>query len=71
MRILRLLVGGSLGLVLGAALGFDVALLAMSFHPRYDGTFGMREMIVCLPVGALIGLIAGIAWALRMRLAGH
>ena len=70
MRALWLLVGGSLGLVVGAVCGFGVALVAMTFHPRYDGTYGMREMLVCLPSGTVIGLVAGLVWAFRTRLAG-
>jgi len=70
MRVLWVLVGGSLGLVLGVVLGFVVALVAMTFDPRSDGTYGMREMVVCLPAGALVGLAAGVAWAVMTRLAG-
>jgi hypothetical protein len=65
MRVLFVIGCGLAGLVIGALLGFVVALIAMSFSPsRTDGTFGMREMIVCLPSGALLGLLAASSWAL-------
>jgi hypothetical protein len=65
MRVLFVIGCGLAGLVIGALVGFGVALIAMSFSPsRADGTFGMREMIVCLPSGALLGLLAASSWAL-------
>jgi hypothetical protein len=65
MRVLFVIGCGLAGLVIGALLGFGAALIAMSFSPsRTDGTFGMREMIVCLPSGALLGLLAASSWAL-------
>jgi hypothetical protein len=65
MRVLFVIGCGLVGLVIGAIVGFGVALIAMSFGPpRTDGSFGMREMIVCLPSGALLGLLAAASWAL-------
>ncbi|MCX8252487.1 hypothetical protein RHAL1_00389 [Beijerinckiaceae bacterium RH AL1] len=60
-----ILLGALGGIALGVVVGFAVALFVMQFYPRYDGTFGMREMLVCLPLGALAGLIAGLVWAFR------
>ena len=65
MRVLFVIGCGLAGLIMGAIVGFIVALIAMSFGPpRADGSFGMREMIVCLPSGALLGLLAAAYWAL-------
>jgi hypothetical protein len=65
MRAIFVIGCGMAGLVTGAILGFGTALIAMSFSAsRTDGTFGMREMIVCLPSGALLGLLAASYWAL-------
>ena len=63
-----MLLGGAGGLVVGAVIGFGVALAFAT--PRNDGTYGMREIIVCLPIGALLGLIAGVFWGVRTRLGG-
>lgn len=69
MRILWVIVGGGVGLVVGAIVGFGMAMVLMSFSPKHnDGTDGMREVLVCLPTGALAGLIAGIWWGLRTTL---
>lgn len=65
MRALWIVVGAVIGLVAGIIVGVGVALVAMSFDPRNDGTYGMREMLVCLPSGALAGLATGIAWGRR------
>lgn len=71
MRLVWILVGGTCGLVVGAGLGFAAALAAMSLGPpRNDGTYGMREMLVALPTGAVLGLLAGLAWGLGL-LGGH
>lgn len=68
MRTLRTLLGGLLGLAFGCGAGFGAALIAMSMSaPRYDGTYGMREVLVCLPAGALLGLVAGCAWGFAGR----
>ena len=67
VHLLRTLVGAIIGLALGVIAGFGTALVAMSFDPRSDGTYGMREMLVCLPSGALAGLATGIAWGRRRR----
>ena len=57
---------GALGFLAGAVLGFAAALAWASALPApNDGTFAMRQMLVCVPAGALVGLVAGIAWALR------
>ncbi len=57
---------GLLGFLAGAGLGFAAALAWASALPApNDGTFAMREMLVCVPVGALVGAVAGIAWAMR------
>jgi hypothetical protein len=70
MRIVWVLVGASAGLILGAFAGFGMALAAMSLGPpRSDGTYGMREMLVCLPAGALLGLAAGLWWGFTTTLA--
>lgn len=61
-----IVIGALAGLVLGLAAGFGVALAVA--RPRNDGTFGMREMLVCLPCGALVGLVAGIVWGCRPSL---
>ena len=59
-------IGGAAGLALGTVLGFAAALAVASVLPNpEDGTFAMRQMVVCLPLGALAGLVAGVAWALR------
>jgi hypothetical protein len=66
MRVFFVIGCGLAGLVIGAVLGFGVALIAMSFGPnRTDGSFGMREMIVCLPSGAFLGLLAAAYLALH------
>ncbi|WP_158811155.1 hypothetical protein [Beijerinckia sp. L45] len=70
MRIIWVVVGALIGLIVGAAVGFGVALAAMSAGPqRSDGTYGMREMLVCLPAGILFGLAAGLWWGLTTTLA--
>lgn len=64
--ILWSVVFGALGILVGAVLGFAAALAWASALPApNDGTFAMREMLVCLPIGALAGLVVGIAWAIR------
>jgi hypothetical protein len=71
MRIVWVIVGALVGLVIGAVLGFGAALIAMSFSKSHnDGSYGMREMIVCLPSGAVLGLVAGVLWGLTTSLAG-
>jgi hypothetical protein len=71
MRIVWTIVGALAGLVIGAVLGFGAALIAMSFSKSHnDGSYGMREMIVCLPTGAVLGLVAGVLWGLTTSLAG-
>ena len=66
MKVLWVLLGGSAGLLIGAVVGFLAALgVASLSSPRMDGSFGMREMLVCLPLGTILGGVAGIAWALR------
>ena len=65
VRVLWTLIFAVVGLIVGAVVGIGIALVTMSFDPRWDGTYGMREMIVCLPCGALAGLAAGIAWGCR------
>ena len=62
MRVIWIIVGALAGIVLGALAGFGTALAVMPLHPRNDGTYGMREMLVCVPCGALIGLVAGVIW---------
>ena len=63
MRVLYIVIGGLSGLVIGAVLGFGAALVAMQLGPpRYDGTFGLREVLVCLPSGTVLGLLAGLYW---------
>ena len=60
------LVGGAAGLALGTVLGFAAALAVASVLPNPDdSTFAMRQMVVCLPLGALVGLVAGVAWGLH------
>lgn len=68
VKVLGVIIAGLLGLVVGAAIGFGFALWIAK--PRNDGTFGMREMLVCLPVGALIGLAMGVWWGVKTRLFG-
>ena len=71
MRLVWTMVGGMCGLTVGAGLGFAAALVAMSLEPpRSDGTYGMREMLIALPGGALLGLLVGLAWGLGL-LSGH
>jgi hypothetical protein len=71
MRIVWIIVGALVGLVIGAVLGFGAALIAMSASKSHnDGSYGMREMIVCLPSGAVLGLVAGVLWGLTTSLAG-
>ena len=65
MRVAWIFIGALTGLILGALVGLLVALAVMQAHPRNDGTYGMREMLVCLPCGALAGLVAGIIWGCR------
>jgi len=66
LRILRVILFAIVGTFLGAVAGFGGALIAMSLGPnRYDGSYGMREMLLCLPTGTLIGLVAGIWIGLR------
>jgi hypothetical protein len=61
MRVVFIVIGGSAGLVIGAIAGFCVALVAMSFsQSRNDGSYGMLEMIVCLPSGTFLGLLTGL-----------
>ena len=61
---LRCLIGGAAGLAFGTVLGFGAALAVASVLPNPDdGTFAMRQMVVCLPLGAVAGLVAGLAWA--------
>ena len=56
---------GLLGLVAGVVLAFAAALAWASALPApNDGTFAMRQMVLCLPLGAALGLVAGIAWRL-------
>lgn len=62
LRAIWVVVGAIGGLVLGVIAGIAVALAVMQLHPRSDGTYGMREMLVCVPCGALIGLVAGLFW---------
>jgi hypothetical protein len=70
MRIVWALVGAAVGMIIGIAVGFGVALAAMSVGPpRNDGTYGMREMLVCVPSGALLGLAAGLLWGFTTSLA--
>ena len=64
VRVLWIAVGALAGLVIGALAGVAV----MPLHPRSDGTYGMREMLICLPCGALVGLVAGIVWGCRPSL---
>jgi hypothetical protein len=60
------LVGGAAGLALGTVLGFGAALAVAAVLPNPDdGTFAMRQLVVCLPLGAIVGLVAGIAWGLH------
>ena len=67
MRFVWILVGGACGLLVGTGLGFAAALVAMSYGPpRNDGTYGMREMLVALPIGAVLGLLAGLALGLGL-----
>lgn len=68
MRAIWIVVGAIAGLALGVMAGFAVALAVAQWHPRNDGTYGMREMLVCLPCGALAGLVAGIVWGCRPTL---
>ena len=71
MRAVCVVAGGSAGLVGGGILGFALAMLIMSFTPApNDGTAGMREVLVCLPSGGLLGLLAGIGWGWTTGLAG-
>lgn len=66
MRIVWIVVGAVVGPLLGAIAGFGVALVAMSLGPpRTDGSYGMREVLICLPLGGLAGLVIGILLALR------
>lgn len=70
MRITFVVIGGLAGLVIGAVAGFAAALVAMSAsQSRNDGTYGMLEMIVCLPAGAFLGLLAGLVWGFKTSLA--
>lgn len=70
MRVVFIILGALGGVVIGAVTGFAVALVAMSFSPsRNDGGYGMLEVIICLPSGAIIGLLAGIVWGFTTRLA--
>ncbi len=63
MRAFNIIGGGLLGLVIGLLVGFGAALFAMRFsQPKNDGSFGMLEMLVCLPTGTLIGLASGLYW---------
>jgi hypothetical protein len=67
MRFVWVLAGGSAGAVGGAALGFGVALVAMSVtKSRNDGTYGMVQMMFCVPGGVILGLITGIIVGLKM-----
>lgn len=72
MRIVWVVGGGIGGAILGFIAGFGVALGVMSLlsPPRSDGTYGMREMLVCLPIGVILGTSAGVSWGLTTRLAG-
>lgn len=67
----RTLVGLVAGLILGAVVGFGMALVAMSVDgqiPQHqDGTYGMSEMLVCLPLGALVGTMPGAVSGERGR----
>ena len=64
MLILYVIIGGLLGVVIGAILGFGAALIAMQLGPpKYDGSYGLMEVLVCVPSGALLGLVAGLYWA--------
>ena len=70
MRVVFIIIGGLGGTVIGAVAGFGVALVAMSFsQSRNDGSYGMVEVLICLPSGALIGLLVGIFWGFTSRLA--
>jgi ABC-type xylose transport system permease subunit len=70
MRAVFVIIGGLAGLVIGAIAGFGVALVAMSFsQSRNDGSYGMLEVIVCLPSCAFLGLLAGVYWGFTTSLA--
>ena len=63
-RAVLVVVGGLAGFILGGAAGFGTALAVAK--PRYDGTFAMREMLVCVPVAAAAGAIIGIIAAIKL-----
>lgn len=60
------IIGAIGGLAAGAVAGFGVALVLMSVTRQPGGgTFGMADVIVCVPVGAVVGLGLGLWWGLR------
>jgi hypothetical protein len=67
MILLRFVIDAIVGSVGGAVIGFGMALIAMSVNktPQSGGAFGMMEVIILVPSGALIGLLAGIFWWCR------
>ncbi len=70
MRAVCVAAGGSVGLIGGCVLGFALAMLVMSLMTApNDGTAGMREVLVCVPGGGLLGLLAGIGWGWTTGLA--
>ena len=64
MKVALIIIGGLIGFLTGAVAGFGVAMLIAS--PRYDGGFGMLEVLICVPTGAVIGLIGGAVFAAFM-----
>ena len=66
MKLVWMTGGGLLGLLGGSLIGFAGALGAASLRvPPNDGTFGMRELLVGLPGGAVIGALVGVVLAYR------
>ena len=69
MRLVFVIIGGLSGLIVGAVVGFCVALFAMSFsQSRNDGSYGFVEVLICVPSGTVVGLLVGLFWGFTTRL---
>ena len=64
MRVLWGFVAGPLGLVVGAVWGFVAAVFARSNLSSRKYSSGKHEVLICVPLGAALGLITGLMWML-------
>ena len=65
----RIILWGLAGMVFGAIITLALATVAIPIFDisQMEGAYAMGVVFTLMPIGAVVGLIAGIIWAIARR----